>query len=359
MKKSYIIAMVFAGIIIVWMASGMLFKSSEETHVLMQKHTVSSEAIIVEVEVQKAELTVSNIIAQGNVEPNREVTLRAETLGKINEIILGEGSIVKENDVILTLEVNNRKARLAKAQSKTRKEMRKYEAIKNLDVKGYTSKTEFDAAYASLKSAQSEEKQIRLEIEKTSITAPFGGVIDKQKVEVGDYLSIGDEILTIVDNNPLIINTQISQHDIASIHKGQKAKVDLATGQKKEGIVSFISPKADKVTRTFRVEIKISNPDNLPSGISAVAEIPKKGVKTHFISPALLFLNENGKPSVKVINKNDVVELYPIKIVTAKSKGLYVSGLPDEARIIVAGQGFVSVGEKVKYKLKENKKVNK
>ncbi len=359
MKKSYIIATVFAGIIIVWMASGMILKSPETKNVSIKREHIATQTIIVEVQERKAEAIVSKIIAQGHVEPNREVTLRAETSGQINKIILGEGSVVKKNDVILNLKVNDRKERLAKANSKKKEELHKYEAAKNLDAKGYTAKTKVDETYAALKSAQAEEKQISLEIEKTSIVAPFEGIIDKQKVEVGDYLSIGSEIVTIVDNNPLVINTQIPQYDIASIHTGQKAVVNLATGQKKEGVISFISPMADKATRTFRVEIEISNPDNLPSGISAIAEIPKKSVKAHFVSPALLVLNEKGETSINVINKDDIVELYPVKIVTAKSSGIYVSGLPEETRIIVAGQGFVSVGEKVKYKLKENKKVNR
>jgi membrane fusion protein, multidrug efflux system len=351
MKKSYIIAIVLTGLLVVWMGAGMIFKSPDATHAsTLQKHK-KSKGMVVEVQEQVAEPVVSYIIAQGHVKPNRAVTLRAETSGQVKEIILKEGGLVKTGDIILTLKVNDRNARLAKAQSKTNEEKRKYKAAKNLDAQGYAAKARVNEAYTALKSAQSDEKQVRLE--KTSITAPFEGIIDKQQIEVGGYLSVGDEILTVVDNNPLIINTQIPQHEIAKIYNGQKADINLATGQKKEGAILFISPRAEQATRTFRVEIEVPNPEGLPSGTSATARIPKPSIMAHFISPALLTLDEKGATGIKIINEDSVVEFYPVSIVTAKSDGIYVSGLPDSAKIITAGQGFVSVGEKVAYVFSE------
>ncbi|MCP4356353.1 MAG: biotin/lipoyl-binding protein [Proteobacteria bacterium] len=146
MKKSYIIATAFAGIIIAWMASGMLTKQPPSAANVTVQKDAEAPSIIVEVRVQKAKPTVSNITAQGHVEPNREVTLRAETSGQISKIILDEGSTVKEGDVILTLKDNDRSARLAKAKSKTKEETRKYKAAKKLDAKGYTAKTKVDEA---------------------------------------------------------------------------------------------------------------------------------------------------------------------------------------------------------------------
>ena len=61
----------------------------------------------------------------------------------------------------------------------------------------------------------------------------------------------------------------------------------------------------------------------------------------------------------KVLNEKSIVEFYTIEIVTAKANGIYVTGLPETVKIIVAGQGFVSVGDKVKYVLVDDPKNEK
>tara|TARA_R110002124_G_scaffold273815_1_gene443389 strand:+ start:1849 stop:2877 length:1029 start_codon:yes stop_codon:yes gene_type:complete len=331
------------------MGFGMILNPNKITDDNVSEKSTSIRNTLVEVQDQDAEPIISSITAQGHVMPNREVTLRAETNGRVNSIILQEGVTVKRGEAILNLNQNGRKEKLAKAISKTKEEQHKYSAAKKLYQKGHIAKTSIDEAYVALKTAESEEKQIRLEIEKTTIVAPFDGIIDKQQIEVGDYLSVGDQILTIVDNNPLIVSVQVSQHDISTIYNNQKVEVKFLTGQKKSGEISFIAPRADQATRTFRVEIKVQNLEGLPSGISAIANIPKKSVMSHFLSPALLTLNKKGETGIKIVNKDSIVEFYPVTIITARPNGIYVGGLPTSSKIITSGQGFVSAGEKVSY----------
>jgi multidrug efflux system membrane fusion protein len=127
------------------------------------------------------------------------------------------------------------------------------------------------------------------------------------------------------------------------------AQVNFANGLSRQGRIRYISPRANSSTRTFDVEIEIDNANgSLRSGISAQAQIPTKKVKAYYLSPALFSLSDSGEIGVKTVNEQDIVEFYPIELVQSDSNGTWVTGLPDSAKVIITGQGFVKAGNKVK-----------
>ena len=117
----------------------------------------------------------------------------------------------------------------------------------------------------------------------------------------------------------------------------------------RDGKVSFVAPRADVETRTFRVEVEVANPDGkIPSGISVEARIPTGSVMAQFVSPAALSLNDKGVLGVKTVDKDNKVEFHAAKIVRSDVDGVWLTGLEDEERIITVGAGFVRVGEEVR-----------
>jgi|TARA_R110002126_G_scaffold3263_1_gene18323 multidrug efflux system membrane fusion protein len=350
MKKSHAIATGFAGIIVLWMGVGMLFGAADNSQAaLSADQHEPAQKMRVETREQKAVPVISYVIAQGHVMPDRAVIMRAKAAAQVQEILIKEGHIVKAGDVLAKLDIEDRQIKLDKAKAKTAEAQRKYDSAKSLGKKGYTAETRIDETLTALKTAQADEKQIALEVENTNLTAPFDGIIDHQNIEQGNYVRIGDEAFTIVDNDPLVITVYVPQHEISEIKTGGKANVELATGQAKEGVIRFVAPRAEHVTRSFRVEIEIANPDSLPSGTSATARIPKQSIMAHFVSPSLLSLDEKGVTGIKTVDLDDAVVFHPVKIVKAMPDGIYVSGLPESARIIINGQGFVRAGETVSF----------
>ena len=350
MKKPYRIAIILSTVIAIWMAVGMVFKEPEATQVDTSKSLSSpSSEITVEVCEQHAVSTVSYIVAHGNVIPDREVVIRAETKGKINHIAIKKGNEVNVNTVLAMIDMDDRTIRLERPRAQIAVEKHKYDSLKNLGIKGYTSQTRIDEALANCKTAEADEKQILLDIAHTNIKAPFAGVIDAQSVEQGDYVDVADALFTIVDNNPLVVSVFVPQQEIRAIKKDSMVQVTLATGEKKQGSIRFIAPRANAQTRSFHVDIEIPNLDKLPSGTSATVRIAKTCVMAHFISPALITLNEHGEIGIKTVNDAGVVSFRPIKIISSKADGIYVTGLPDKATIISNGQGFVRSGDTVAY----------
>jgi multidrug efflux system membrane fusion protein len=122
----------------------------------------------------------------------------------------------------------------------------------------------------------------------------------------------------------------------------------LATGQRVAGRIRYVAPVADQSTRTFNVELEVQNPDgSLPAGVTAQMQLPGGMSMAQKISPALLTLDEDGNIGVKIVDEYDTVEFFEIELARSDPDGVWVSGLPETARVIVVGQGYVAAGQRV------------
>ena len=350
MNKSTGIAIGVCVALVLWMASGMLMEDSGEFSIANGNinSSVMDNRVLVEVTDMQAEEITSYIISNGSATPDREVLLRAETTGQIDRILVEEGAFVDEGSVIMQLKLDDRTIREEQALINLQEKQRLYEATVNLNEQNFASTTEVDNALTQLKLAEVDLERIKLEIEKTFIKAPFSGYIEENIVDLGGYVGIGDELTRIVDNDPLVVNTYISQNDIEFLAVGVEAKVQMVNGRERNGQIRFISPRANEATRTFRVEIAVINTEGLRAGSSVTARIPRLNVMAHYISAGLLSLSEEGDIGVKTVNLEGRVNFYPITIELSDVDGMWVSGLPEFARVITLGQGFAPIGEVVR-----------
>jgi len=159
---------------------------------------------------------------------------------------------------------------------------------------------------------------------------------------------VNGEVATIVDNDPLVVSVRITQQDVSALKLGQSASVTFATGQQRDGNIRYIAARADEDTRTFRVEVELPNPNGeIPSGISAEARVPTGTLLAHYVSPAALSLNDEGKLGIKTVDEHNKVTFHTASIVLSDVDGAWITGLPPQARIITLGHGFVQIGEEV------------
>ena len=122
----------------------------------------------------------------------------------------------------------------------------------------------------------------------------------------------------------------------------------MLDGRKAQGKLTFISRLGDEETHSFRVEAEVPNESRqLNAGVSAELRIATGKAMAHFLSPAILSLDDKGQVGVKSVNSEGKVDFHPIDLVRTEADGVWVSGLPEQLKIITEGQGFVSAGESV------------
>jgi membrane fusion protein, multidrug efflux system len=339
-------------LLIVWLGSGQMERNKAPGGFLTRVE--SPRQMKVQVREQQAAPVVREVVIQGQTEAWRTVTVRAETAGRVARIGAARGRRIRKGELIVALELNDRQARLERAQAQLRQREADFTAIKTLGSTGFQAKTQIKQAEAALAAARADQEQIRLEIANTEIRAPFSGVLHDRVVEVGDYVDIKAEVATLVDERALLVSGQISQQHVNRISVGQPGVARLITGEEAEGTITYLAAAADPATRSFRVELAIPNPvGRLAVGVSAELRIPVETIAGHFLSPALLSLDERGELGIKTVEANGQVGFHPVEIVRTSADGIWVSGLPDRVQLITLGQGFVQPGEVVTPVLEE------
>ncbi|MEM6498447.1 MAG: efflux RND transporter periplasmic adaptor subunit [Pseudomonadota bacterium] len=289
------------------------------------------------------------LLFTGRTEAARRTILRAETAGRIVDVLAEESDEIALDAPILKIAVSDRPARLREADALIRQRQLEYQAAESLAGKGFQSETTKAEAAANLSAARAMREEIRVDLARTTIVAPFDGTLESRTVEIGDYVQAGDEVARIAELDPIIVAIQVSEREVGRIESGTVADIELVSGERFQGIVTRISTTSDPATRTFEVELEIANEvASVRDGMTAKVELPTQEVFAHQISPALLTLDDVGRVGVKAVGDGDVVSFYPIQIVEDRSGSMFIAGLPKEAVLIVVGQEYVTDGVQVR-----------
>lgn len=334
----------------VWMTSGLLGDddSTAAPSNAASRQSSADEAPSVSVRTSEAQPVVRETVISARSEPNRTVDIAAETEGRVVSIDAERGARVAEGERIVGLDMRDRAARISEAEALLAQRELEHRAAERLHGQDLMSETQIAEAKARVASARAALENIELEIARTSIAAPFDGVLAEREVELGDYVGIGDTIATIVDTDPLVIVGDVSENELFDLEVGTRGEAELRDGKTVTGTVRYVAPVAAESTRTFRVELAIPNPEGaLRAGMSAEVRLPAGEIVAHKMTPALLTLDDDGNVGVKTVDSRGIVRFFTVDIVRSGNDGVWVAGLPDRVRVITVGQGFVAAGERV------------
>jgi multidrug efflux system membrane fusion protein len=255
---------------------------------------------------------------------------------------------VEADALIARIAPGRREAELARAESELARARRDFRNAERLLERGAGTADRLAQTRTALAAAEASLAAAREAMEDLDIRAPFAGRIEELAVEEGEYVQAGAPAARIVDLQPLSVRIRIPQTAVADVEEGQQAEVTFIGGRTRTGEVVFVGARADAATRTFEAEVEVPNEDGaIPAGISASVRIPVGRTEGHFVSPAVLSLDAAGRLGVKTVDDAGTVAFHEVEIVRAQSEGVWISGLPQEARIVTVGQGFVSDGETV------------
>ena len=347
----------------------------------------------------------SAVILRGQTEAMREVDVRAETSSTVVSPPLRKGAFIEENQLLCQLSpgtrgsaLNEARAGLAEAiASKTEAESRVPEAqsrvveaqalidealvnqnaarrlseggfaaqtrVKSAEAGVATARAALEAAKAGVTAAtsglQSADARIESaaasvataekELERLDIRAPFEGILESDTAELGSLLQPGDLCATVFQLDPIKLVAFVPETQVSRVSVGAAARAELAAGGGEiGGIVKFLSRSSDPTTRTFRVEIEVSNSDlAIRDGQTAEIAIAAAGSKAHLLPSSALTLNAEGQLGLRTLDPDSVVTFIPVSVLRDTTQGVWLTGLPDEADVIVVGQEFVTAGVKV------------
>ena len=352
MNKTTKTAILVLSALLLWMLTGIFQKGSNLNDINSLKINTEEKVIKVKAKKIKSELRQSNVLVQGRTESNRNVLVSSETNGIVKEIFVKKGDFVKKDQILCKLSTDSRKAKLDEAKALMLQKKLEWDASKVLVEKGYRSQTKAAGSKAAYDASKALVIQMEEELENINIRSPFDGFFNDNLAEVGDFLAIGMPCGQVVDYNPILVIGQVSEQEIKKIKSDIQGYAVLSTGEKLDGLLSYVSKTADSKTRTFRIELEINNSNfDIKDGITAELFIPTKKVQAHLIPPSSLTLDSDGKIGVRHIDSNNEVIFSDVEIIGDEKELVWVSGLPEEITLITIGQEFVIEGQKVNYTL--------
>lgn len=335
--------------------------SSENKEINNQSFTVTSPILI---DTSFTNEYVADIHALKNVE------IRTRIKGFIDKIHVDEGQIVKQGQLLFTINSQELKQELLRANAQLKNAIAEYKMIevelnntKTLVEKNIVSKSELEmmkakleAANAKIEESESIISSVKLNIEFASVKAPFDGIINRLPLKAGSLLDEGTLLTTISDNSEVFAYFHLSEKEYLEIlyekneQQNQIVNLVLANGKvfNNKGKIETAESEIDKNTGNLAFRARFKNENNiLKHGSSGKIALVTKLKKAIIIPQKSTFeIQENNY--VFTIDKNNVVSTKSIKILQ-RLPHLYVieSGLSTNDKILYEGIQNVKQGDKI------------
>jgi len=338
--------------------AGFIFKGGNiieqpENAVTSDQQTEAFPPVSVLVLKSTAQTVTNGIILRGRTEAFRQIVVLAETSGKVISKPLRKGTLVTEGQLMCELEVGTKSADLSEAKARLEEAKANNKGARGLVQKGIISETAAFSREAALESAQANVDRAVRELDNLKIKAPFSGVLESDTAEFGSYMQRGSACATVLQLNPMKLVGFATEAQVARITMGAAAGARLLSGREVQGQVTFVSRRADSITKTFRVEITVPNDDDsLRDGSTADIAIALSGTKGHLLPQSSLTLNGDGVIGIRAA-EDGKAKFIPVDIIRDSAKGIWVSGLPAKVDVIIVGQEYVTDGRTVAVTYKE------
>ncbi|MDA8657588.1 efflux RND transporter periplasmic adaptor subunit [Flavobacteriaceae bacterium] len=206
-----------------------------------------------------------NIEVQANIKTRQNVLMYPEFAGRLIKLYVAEGQSVKKGALLAVIDDAGIQDQLEQMQLQLELAKTTFERTQRLWKQQIGSEMMFLEAQTRYKAAQKQVDQMKQQLAKTKIYAPFNGIIDEIPARLGSNLAPGvTPILRIVNLKSMYAEADVPETYLTNITKGSKAKVTIPVVNQTQTTTiqqtgNFITPS----NRTFRVEAALENPENL------------------------------------------------------------------------------------------------
>ncbi|SSZ30223.1 Multidrug resistance protein mexA precursor [Aggregatibacter aphrophilus] len=303
----------------------------------------------------------------GLVRPNQGAMLSAQSAGTISKVLVTNGQNVKKGDLLVELDSSVERASLQAAEAQVISLRQTYQRYANLAKSGGVSRQELDNAKAAYDAQAANVESLKATIERRQIVAPFDGKAGIVKVNVGQYVSNGTEIVRVEDRSSMKVDFSIAQNLLDELRIGQKvtATADARLGETFAAKVTAIEPAISSSTGLVDIQATFEPEDGakLLSGMFTRLNValsteydqivvPQVAVSYNMYGESLYILTAlSDEEKEKFAKQGDVNKMYRAKQITVFTKdrqGIYAQLKGDEVKIgdkiITGGQQNLSNG---------------
>ena len=219
----------------------------------------------VEVAVARTDTVRDEIAATGQIEAVQSIDLRPEVDGRIVEILIREGQEVEQQTPLFKVDDAQLRAQVAQLEAQRDLAQQALARAKDLAQQNASSAADLEKAEAEARSAQAQYDLQRIRLERTTVRAPFAGVVGQRYVSLGDYVTSSSKLVSLHTVNPQRAAFQVPERFARDLKAGQDVSFRVAAipGRDFIGQVDFVDPVVQLPGRTILVKARVPNPARL------------------------------------------------------------------------------------------------
>ena len=219
----------------------------------------------VDVDTARQGSVVDAVRATGHIEAVQAVELRPDEPGRVVELLFHEGQAVAAGTPLVRIDDAMLRAQAERARADRDLALQQLERVRRLKAENAASPADLERGEAAARSAAAALAVLELQIERTTVRAPFAGVVGQRFVSAGDYVTPATQLLTLQTTNPQRAVIEVPERHAASLKRGQRVEFTVAAqpGRVFSAIVDFIDPVVHSASRTILVKARAPNPDRV------------------------------------------------------------------------------------------------
>src|SRR6516165_4371813 len=244
--------------------------------------------------------------AVGSVSAVQGAVVSTELAGVVSEINFENGAEAKKGEVLMKLDASQEEALLRSAEADAQLAKTDLERSRDLAMKKVVSGAEFDSAQSKFTRMNAVVDQMRSNIAKKSIIAPFDGQLGIRQVNVGQMINAGQQVVALTALDPVYVDFALPEQYLSKLTKGLNVTVraDAFPGRQFKGKLTAVNSMIDPVTRNVSLPATLENPDRaLHPGMFAKVEVALPETKKTLVIPGSAVSYAPYGDSVFVIEK--------------------------------------------------------
>lgn len=261
---------------------------------------------------------------------NKESQISSEFSGLVKSIYFKEGMRVKKGTPMIQLDTKLldkdillKKTTIQQISLKIEHAEKNLKRLTKLFQKEAASERDYENVYYEVQdwlnqkiSAQAELDKLLIQKQKSTIRAPFDGIVLEKKVDMGDWLQQGSSVGRLGSVNDLYTRIPISENLLQFIQIGETVNVTINAFQKKvSGIIVAIDAIADEQTKNIFLKVKVPFDNRISVNMSASVFVPVSAKKQLAMIPREALVKFQGKDFIYTI-KDNKASILPVNIVT-------------------------------------------
>lgn len=286
----------------------------------------------------------------GDLAAVHQVEVTPDVSGRVTKILFEPGTMVKKGDALVQLFDEPEQSDLASFKAQATSAQLTLDRAKALLAKQSGPQATVDSAQAAFDQANAAVTKTETIISQKLVRAPFDGELGVRKIDLGQFLNSGTQIVSLTDLSKVFLNFTVTEKDRAVLAVGQvvRVNVDAYPGRKFEGKITTIDPQINSDTRNVRVQATLDNADRVlkPGMFASTTVVLPPDPPVLVVPETSVDYTLYGDSVYRIVEKKDdkgeasfSVERIAVRVgARVDGKAVILSGLSNGDRVVAVGQ---------------------